>query len=135
MARTPKAGFAFGHVSKTNRAPLGGFGLKMMQAIRALGDDAYGAEIEAWLARAKQPVDQGQVYVTGKRLVERGFLAIETLPNKKRGGNYTVKVYRLTKDGNQAMADSVATYDALRLFADAQASVSPRERKGGSRKE
>ncbi len=117
MARTPKAGFAAGKASKTNRAPLGGFGLKMMQAIKELGDAAYGAEIEAWLARAKQPVDQGQVYVTGKRLVERGLLTIETRPNIKRGGNYTVKVYVPTKEGAQAIADSIATYDALRLFA------------------
>jgi DNA-binding PadR family transcriptional regulator len=120
MVKTPKAGFATASASKTptsNRAPLGGFGLKMMQAIKVLGDDAYGAEIEAWLAKAKQPVDQGQVYVTGKRLVERGLLTTDTVPNKKRGGNYTVKVYRLTKAGTQSIADSTEAYDALRLFA------------------
>jgi len=120
MARTPKVGFSGAKSSKakaSNRAPLGGFGLKMMQAIRELGDEAYGAAIEAWLERAKQPVDQGQVYVTGKRLVERGLLTTEDLPNKKRGGNYTVKVYRMTDAGAAAMSASVATYDALRLFA------------------
>jgi DNA-binding PadR family transcriptional regulator len=124
MARPPKAGFSGTKATKAkaaNRASLGGFGLKMMQAIKALGDDAYGAEIEAWLAAARQPVDQGQVYVTGKRLVERGLLSIEQRPNKKRGGNYTVKVYCITRAGEKAMADSVATYDALRLFAEGAA--------------
>jgi DNA-binding PadR family transcriptional regulator len=121
MARTPKVGFANTKAQKSNRAALGGFGLKMMQAIKALGDKAYGAEIEAWLEAAQQPVDQGQVYVTAKRLVERGLLIIEERPNEKRGGNYTVKVYRITKTGEQAMAASIATYDALRLFASGEA--------------
>lgn len=114
MVKKPKAGFA------GNRAALGGFGLKMMQAIKDLGDDAYGAEIEAWLERAKQPVDQGQVYVTGKRLVERGLLSTDEVANKKRGGAYKVKVYRITKSGEKAIADSLATYDALRLFTGAK---------------
>lgn len=117
MARTPKAGFSSSKVAKANRAALGGFSLKMMQAVKALGDEAYGAAIEAWLEKAKQPVDQGQVYVTGKRLVARGLLTTKDLPNRKRGGNYTVKVYRMTEAGAAAMAASVATYDALRLFA------------------
>lgn len=117
MPRTPKAGFSSSKVAKANRAALGGFSLKMMQAVKALGDKAYGAEIEAWLEKAQQPVNQGQVYVTGKRLVDRGLLTSEDLPNEKRGGNYTVKVYRMTKAGVEAMAASVATYDALRLFA------------------
>jgi DNA-binding PadR family transcriptional regulator len=118
MAKIPKAGFAKAH---SNRAPLGGFALKMMQAIKDLGDDAYGAEIEAWLEKARQPVDQGQVYVTGKRLVERKLLTTETVPNKKRGGKYTVKVFRPTKAGLQAIADSAVAYDALRLFASGAA--------------
>lgn len=117
MARPPKAGFSGSKAMKANRASLGGFSLKMMQAVKALGDEAYGAAIETWLEKAKQPVDQGQVYVTGKRLVARGLLTTDDLPNKKRGGNYTVKVYRMTDAGVAAMAASVATYDALRLFA------------------
>jgi Transcriptional regulator PadR-like family len=120
MAKIPKAGFAAaksGKAQASNRAPLGGFALKMMQAITELGDEAYGAKIEEWLDAAKQSVDQGQVYVTGKRLVERGFLSTDTVPNKTRGGKYTVKVYRPTKAGRQAIADSAEAYDALRLFA------------------
>ena len=133
MARTPKAGFADAKAAKSNRAPLGGFGLKMMQAIKALGDNAYGAEIEAWLEKAQQPVDQGQVYVTGKRLVERGLLTIETKPNAKRGGNYTVKVYQLTADGVAAMTASVATYDALRLFTGTAAAKPPVKSRSGKK--
>lgn len=114
MSKKPKPGFA------GNRAPLGGFSLKMVQAIKALGDDAYGAEIEAWLAKQKQDVDQGQVYVTGQRLVERGLLTKVEAPNKKRGGDYKVKVYALTKAGEKALTDSAAAYDALALFAQAK---------------
>lgn len=110
-----KVGFA------GNRAPLGGFGLKMMQAIKALGNEAYGARIEAWLAEAGQEVDQGQVYVTGKRLEERGLVTTSTAPNKERGGAYKVKVYATTPEGEQAITDSVSAYDALRLFAEASA--------------
>ena len=121
MAKDPKTsskgkvGFA------GNRAPLGGFGLKMMQAIKSLGKDAYGARIEAWLADAGQEVDQGQVYVTGKRLEERGLVTTTTAPNKERGGAYKVKVYAITSNREQAITDSVSAYDALRLFSQAQA--------------
>jgi DNA-binding PadR family transcriptional regulator len=120
LAKTPKAPVVASIGFAGNRAPLGGFSLKMMQAIKTLGDEAYGAAIEAWLEAQQQPVDQGQVYVTGKRLVDRGLVTTDTRPNKKRGGNYTMKVYVMTDAGVQAIADSIVAYDALRLFGGAQ---------------
>lgn len=110
MARPPKAGFS------SYRAPLGAFQLEMMEIIEQLKSKAYGAEIERSFEERGKPTDQGQVYGATIRLVQRGFLEDERIPDPGRPGtNYTVKVFKLTKTGRDAIKASKAIYDPTRF--------------------
>ena len=71
-------------------------------------------------SKRKQHVDQGQVYVTGKRLVERGLLTRSKPPTRSAVATTRSKSTRRPRKARRRIADSIAAYDALALFAASQ---------------
>lgn len=86
---------------------LGEFELMVMLAVLHRKDDAYGVTIAEELEeRSGRATSRGALYVTLKRLEEKGHLT-STLerPEEQRGGRRR-RYYRPTADGVTAVSDA-----------------------------
>ncbi len=114
MAKKPTDLVGF---KQTAKSLLGPFQVPLMRMIKRLGKKAYGAELERQLTTAGIDTDRGQVYQMCSRLEGRGFLSSSIFPDPQRP-SHTVTVYALTKEGEKALAATLAVYDGNRLFEE-----------------
>lgn len=86
---------------------LGEFELMVMLAVLHRKDDAYGVTIAEELEeRSDRATSRGALYVTLKRLEEKGFLSSSLDgPGASRGGRRR-RYYRPTPDGIVAVGDA-----------------------------
>jgi PadR family transcriptional regulator PadR len=81
----------------------------VLLAVQALGDDAYGANIQRTLEReAKRPVSLGAVHTALERLEAKDLLdSLESEPIGARGGRRR-RVFALTRDGRAVLRQTGA---------------------------
>jgi PadR family transcriptional regulator len=86
---------------------LGEFEQLVLLAVARQGDDAYGVSIRQEIAdKAERQASLGAVYVTLDRLEAKGFVVSHRgEPTKERGGR-AKRVFRLTAEGERALARS-----------------------------
>jgi DNA-binding PadR family transcriptional regulator len=93
---------------------LGAFEELVLLAVQALGDDAYGANIQRTLEReARRPVSLGAVHTALERLEAKDLLdSQESEPIGARGGRRR-RVFTLTRDGRALLRETGATRDRV----------------------
>jgi DNA-binding PadR family transcriptional regulator len=91
----------------TKSQQLGEFEMMVMLAILHLGDDAYAVSIRTGIEeRAGRPVSRGAVYITLRRLSDKGYLASWWgEPTPERGGK-AKRHYTITEAGLEALQHS-----------------------------
>jgi PadR family transcriptional regulator, regulatory protein PadR len=90
---------------------LGAFEELVLLAVQALGDEAYGANIERTLEReARRPVSLGAVHTALERLQAKGLVDSEhSEPIGERGGRRR-RIFSLTREGRTLLRET----DAIR---------------------
>lgn len=87
---------------------LAEFELYVMLAVKALGEEAYGAAILREIeARTNRPVTLGAIYATLKRLGDKGYLRFESSGPRPMPGGRSRKYCRLTDEGRHSIDRSV----------------------------
>jgi|RhiMetdeSRZDD1v2_1073273.scaffolds.fasta_scaffold56935_5 PadR family transcriptional regulator PadR len=88
---------------------LGAFEELVLLAVQALGEDAYGANIERTLEReARRPVSLGAVHTALERLQAKGLLdSQDSEPIGERGGRRR-RIFTLTRDGRAVLRETGA---------------------------
>jgi PadR family transcriptional regulator PadR len=86
---------------------LGTFEELVVRAVAALGDDAYGANLQRLLEReTRRVVSLGAVHTVLERLEVKGSLAsAESAPTGERGGRRR-RVFTLTSGGRAALREA-----------------------------
>lgn len=86
---------------------LGNFEQRVLAAVAALGEDAYGLSIYDKLRELEDDPNQGSMYVTLDRLERKGYLASRlTEPLAERGGQPR-KYYRVKPEGARVLRESL----------------------------
>lgn len=86
---------------------LGNFEQRVLAAVAALGEDAYGLAIYDKLCELEDDPNQGSMYVTLDRLERKGYLASRfTVPVAERGGQPR-KYYRVKPLGARVLRESL----------------------------
>jgi DNA-binding PadR family transcriptional regulator len=90
---------------------LGAFEELVLLAVQALGDAAYGANVERTLEReARRPVSLGAVHTALERLEAKGLVESEhSEPIGERGGRRR-RIFSLTREGRAVLRET----DAIR---------------------
>jgi DNA-binding PadR family transcriptional regulator len=93
---------------------LAEFELFVLLALARLGPEAYGVTIRREIEqRGGRPVSIGAVYATLARLAEKSYVeSALSEPVAVRGGRAR-RTYRLTVDGERALARSLAMLDRM----------------------
>jgi DNA-binding PadR family transcriptional regulator len=93
---------------------IGEFEKLLLLAVLRLGDDAYGAAIIDELAeRTRREVSPGAVYVSLRRLQDKGMLRSGVgEPTPARGGR-AKRYYRVRRDGVVALKTARQAWDAM----------------------
>jgi DNA-binding PadR family transcriptional regulator len=92
---------------------LGEFEQQVMVAVRDCGSEAYGLNIARRLIEVYDTsVAIAQVYVTLKRLEQKGFLSSKLTPESTDGGR-TRRFFRMEASGELALEQSTAVRRAL----------------------
>ena len=94
-----------------DQTSIGQFEQLVMTAILRCGNDAYGVTIHASVEELSNPrsVALGAVYATLDRLEDKGLISSWLSdPTPERGGG-SKRHYRLERDGERALRDSVLT--------------------------
>ena len=88
---------------------LGAFEELVLLAVQALGDDAYGANIQRTLEReARRPVSLGAVHTALERLEAKTLLdSRDSEPIGERGGRRR-RVFTVTRDGRALLRETGA---------------------------
>jgi DNA-binding PadR family transcriptional regulator len=86
---------------------LGFFEQRVLAAVAALGEDAYGLAIYHKLSDVEKDPNQGSMYVTLDRLERKGYVVSRfILPLAERGGQPR-KYYRVKREGALALRESI----------------------------
>jgi len=86
---------------------LGFFEQRVLAAVAALGEDAYGLAIYDKLSEVETDPNQGSMYVTLDRLERKGYVISRfILPLPARGGQPR-KYYRVKPEGAFALKESI----------------------------
>ena len=93
---------------------IGAFEEIVLLAVRSLGAEAYGANLQRVLEReARRPVSLGAVHTALERLEAKGMVAsAPSAPTASRGGR-SRRVFAPTRAGRAALADLSALRDRL----------------------
>lgn len=99
MTEAPNTTSAIGTANRTYFS-IGSVQVRVLTAIAALGEHAYGAEIERRINQSPEhnELALGQIYMTLKRLERRGFVSSHKSTAKPVKGGRSRKVFSLTKD-------------------------------------
>ena len=83
---------------------LGAFEELVLLCVEALGEDAYGANLQRVLEReARRPVSLGALHTALERLESKGFLRSSPFgPTAERGGRRR-RVFAMTRQGTLAL--------------------------------
>lgn len=93
---------------------LGGFEQLVLLAVLRLGREAYGAAVAAELEeRTGRQVSQGAVYVTLRRLRERGWLRSHRGDGRPERGGRPRRYYAVGPEGLRALRDARDEWNAL----------------------
>lgn len=93
---------------------LGGFEQLVLLAVLRLGDEAYGAAIAEELElRTGRTVSQGAVYVTLRRLRDRGWLASRQGEARPERGGRPRRYHVVRAEGLRALREARDEWDAL----------------------
>ena len=93
---------------------LGGFEKLLLLAILRLGDEAYGAAIvEELEKRTARSVSQGAVYVTLRRLTDRGLLRSGHGESTAQRGGRPKRYYRLRPEALEALREARDEWNAM----------------------
>jgi DNA-binding PadR family transcriptional regulator len=97
---------------------LGTFEELVLLAVRALGADAYGAELQRTLEReTRRPVSLGAVHTVLERLEAKGLIESEaSSPTSERGGRRR-RIFTATQRGRSALRQMVAVRQRLGRLA------------------
>jgi DNA-binding PadR family transcriptional regulator len=101
------------------RAPsLGAFEELVLLAVRALGNGAYGAQLQRTLERESgRAVSLGAVHTVLERLEAKAYIAsAASEPTAQRGGRRR-RLFSLTADGRQALRQADAVRERLGRLA------------------
>jgi PadR family transcriptional regulator, regulatory protein PadR len=90
---------------------LGSFEYALLESIKALSVNAYGAEIGRYLSsKLGRDVTAPQVYITLERLKKQHFVAFEsTAPQPAKGGR-SRKRFIIEADGERALRETTAAF-------------------------
>jgi PadR family transcriptional regulator PadR len=93
---------------------LGAFEELVLLAVQALGDEAYGANIERTLEReARRPVSLGAVHAALERLEGKGLLESQASePIGERGGRRR-RIFSPTREGRAMLRENVAIRERI----------------------
>ena len=102
---------------------LGELEMHILAALEHLGDDAYGASIQAEIeTRSQRQTPFGSVYVTLERLAKKGFVTFWVGDPRPVQGGRSRKHVRITPAGRRALTESARSLNrmlsGLRLNAD-----------------
>ena len=102
----------------TKGATLGAFEELVLLAVRALGSDAYGAQLQRVLEReTRRPVSLGAVHTVLERLEAKGYIESEaSRPTAERGGR-SRRVFKATQHGRSALRQMDAVRQRLERLA------------------
>ena len=79
----------------------------VLAALEHLGEDAYGASIQAEIeSRSQRPTPFGSVYVTLERLAKKGFVTFWVGEPRPVQGGRARKHVRITPAGRRALRES-----------------------------
>jgi DNA-binding PadR family transcriptional regulator len=93
---------------------LGELELSILAALEHLGDDAYGASIQAEIeSRSERPTPFGSVYVTLERLAKKGYVSFWIGDPRPVQGGRSRKHVRITPAGRRALAESARSLDRM----------------------
>lgn len=96
----------------TDEGPLGTFEEQVLVAVLRTGDEAYGMQVRREIEQVtSRDVAIGAVYATLDRLEAKG-LVVSARRGDPRGGP-SRRVFRLTRSGAQALADTRAMRERL----------------------
>lgn len=120
-------------------AKIGEFEELVLMSIAQLGEDAYGVPIRKHLEAAGRGVAVGALYVTLERLSAKSLVTSrEGKATPERGGR-AKRYYRLTGEGQAALAEAEAVRArvrgtlAARLIASTERAVALLRVRGGGR--
>ena len=86
---------------------LGFFEQRVLAAVAALGEDAYGLAIYNKLHEVERDPNQGSMYVTLDRLERKGYVVSRfILPLPERGGQPR-RYYQVKREGALALKESI----------------------------
>jgi DNA-binding PadR family transcriptional regulator len=93
---------------------LGAFEELVLLAVRALGSDAYGAELQRTLEHeTRRPVSLGAVHTVLERLEAKGHIESQASdPTGARGGRRR-RIFTVTPQGRQALRQTDAVRQRL----------------------
>lgn len=102
---------------------LGELELSILAALEHLGDEAYGASIQAEIeSRSERPTPFGSVYVTLERMAKKGYVSFWIGDPRPVQGGRSRKHVRITPAGRRALAESARRLNrmlaGLRLNTD-----------------
>lgn len=93
----------------SEEAPLGTFEEQVMVAVLRKAEEAYGMAVRREIERvARRDVSIGAVYATLDRLESKGLLE-----SSRRAGEGSRRIFRLTRAGRAALAESRAMRERL----------------------
>jgi PadR family transcriptional regulator, regulatory protein PadR len=99
------------NVMRREKRVLGIFEYALLESVKTLGPDAYGAEIGRFLSdKLGRDVTAPQVYITLERLKKQGFVSFEnTAPVSAKGGR-SRKRFVIEADGERALRETTAAF-------------------------
>jgi len=93
---------------------LGEFEHLVLLAVMQLGADAYGVSVtDALTEQTGQDVAQAAVYLTLRRLEEKGWLEAHSGASAEQRGGRVKKYYRVTPEGRERLADARDTLRSM----------------------
>ena len=92
-------------MTKTDK--LGNFEQRVLAAVAALREDAYGLAIYDKLSELEDDPNQGSMYVTLDRLEKKGYLASNYAVPKAQQGGQPRKYYRMKPEGARVLRESL----------------------------
>ncbi len=96
------------------KAYLGEFEELVLLTIAALGEEAYGVQIQKDIEqRSNRPISIGALHSTITRLEEKGFLKSWLGGATKERGGRSKRYYEITQAGKKAVAETKAVRDEL----------------------
>jgi PadR family transcriptional regulator PadR len=93
---------------------LGAFEELVLLAVQALGEGAYGANIQRTLEReARRAISLGAVHTALERLEAKGFVdSAASAPLSERGGR-SRRIFNLTRQGRGALRETRETRERV----------------------